>query len=80
VKGPGKKTYSTFKSASSLLKKVSEEIFAVIDEIFLDYTNSNQLQIMEGIILNLKKCYNTHENNQVNNEINSQLVFVKGLL
>ena len=43
-KGPGKKDYSTLKSASKRMRKVSEEISIVIDRSLLYYTNSNNVK------------------------------------
>ena len=73
-RGPGKKDYATVKTANQLVNQVTESIYNSLEDTFSGYTHSKKSQIIEVVILNLRKYYKLHEDKNVNNEINYKIV------
>ena len=60
-RGPGKKDYSSNKNANQVTKLISENTFKIIDELLVGYNNTKINQIIKGLILRMRKCYNVYE-------------------
>jgi phosphoglycolate phosphatase-like HAD superfamily hydrolase len=73
-RGPGKKDYTTVKSANQSITQLTERINELLENLLFAYTPTKRNLIVDAAILNLRKNYGRHENKEVNNEINSTLV------
>jgi hypothetical protein len=73
-RGPGKKDYTTVKSANQIISQVTEKINELLDDLLFAYTPAKRNLIVDAAILNLRKNYRRHEDKSVNNEINLTIV------
>ena len=73
-RGPGKRDYSSNKNANQVTKMISENVFKIIDELLVGYNNTKINQIIEGLIVRMRKCYNVYESKNKKENINDKIV------
>ena len=74
VRGPGNKEFKSMKSASVISKALTENIIHFIDSMIDEYSALKKNQIIECLVLTIKKHFNVHgkeksDESEINNKI-----------